>query len=83
MNASQISHLTRLYADARAFNKTTPWSDSEMLIVNGQRLVYVWGSNDMIVVFPGGRKEPLSSVQSWAHVRLPVRIRSWRAHSRN
>lgn len=69
--------------EARAFHHTEPWSEEEKLTVNGQSLIYRWESNEMIVLFPGGHQEPLSSVQGWAAVKLPVRVRGWRVYSRN
>jgi glutamine amidotransferase-like uncharacterized protein len=76
------SYRTRMDPDARSFHHTTPWSDLDMIVVNGYFLCYIWEDNEMVVVFPGGRREPLHSVQTWAQVRLPKRVRNWRAFSK-
>lgn len=75
--------ITTSDLEVRAFHHTEPWNDDEMLIVNGRQLIYRWESNDLMVLFPGGHQEPLSSVQSWAAVKLPARVRGWRVYSRN
>lgn len=63
----------------KTMDTTTPWAQEEYISVNNRELAYKFDKGEMIVLFPGGRAEPLHEVQTWAQsVVLPKRLRDFR-----